>query len=53
MAWSDLFSGLLTFFILFAMFVLAYCAITKKSLTDFFNEIKEIIKSKKEDIIKK
>ena len=53
MAWDDLFSALLTLFILFAIFILGYCAIRKKSLTDLFNELKLMIIGKKEEILKK
>lgn len=50
---QDLFSMFLTIFILLAIFVLGYCAITKKTLTDLFNEIKLMIIGKKEEILKK
>lgn len=53
MSWSDLFSGLLTILILFAIFVLAYCAIRKVSLTELFKEIKDLIIEKKEVVLKK
>lgn len=53
MAWEDLFSSLLTLLIIFAIFILAYCSIRKVSLTELFKEIKDIIITKKEDIIKK
>jgi hypothetical protein len=53
MTTSDLFSGLLTIFIILAIFILGYCAITHKSLTEFFKELKDIIITKKEEVIKK
>lgn len=53
MAWSDLFSALLTLLVLFGIFVLGYCAIRKVSLTELFREIKDLIIEKKEVVLKK
>jgi hypothetical protein len=53
MAWDDLFSAFLTIFVLVAIFILGYCAITKKTLTELFNELKDMIIGKKEEVLKK
>ena len=42
---------LITAFVLLALFILGYCGITHKTLTDFFMEIKEIFASKKEEVL--
>jgi hypothetical protein len=47
MAMSDLGSTLFTLLIFVGLFILAYCAITKKTLTDLFKEIKDMIIAKK------
>ena len=53
MAMSDLASSFLTLFILFAIFILAYCAITKQKLSDLLRDLKDLIINKKEEVIKK
>lgn len=53
MSMSDFGSTLFTLLIIVGLFVLGYCAITKKTLTDLFKEIKDMIITKKEEIIKK
>lgn len=50
MAMNDLFSAFLTIAIILGIFVLGYCAVTKKTLTDLINEIKDMIINKKENI---
>jgi len=47
---SRLADFIITGAVLFAIFILAYCRITHKTLIDFFNEIREIFSSKYEEV---
>lgn len=51
MSLEQLGNAALTAFIFFALFILGYCYISKKSLMEVFNEIKEIFASKKEEVL--
>lgn len=45
---ENLFSNLLTVFILLILFIIIYCKMTNKTLTDIVREIRDIFKQEEE-----
>lgn len=45
---ENLFSNLITIFVLFAMFVLGYCGLMKKTIFEFFQDIFNLFKGGKD-----
>lgn len=47
----SMFDTLLTIFILLTIAILAYLKMTKKTLIDFFREIKEVCRGQQEEVV--
>ena len=43
----------LTILVILLIFILVYCRMTGKSITDFFNEVYEIFKERTTEVVKK